>query len=174
MNPLHATIEEFAADGFTHVECYCPVMALAAARRDKPAAAAMKAARPSKALMGRAPRRPLAASRLRAPLPAQPAFPPKAPRQQVALQEKVAQQVLPPQALQWKVAQQVLPQQALQWKVAQQVLPQQAPRQAVALRAQRVPRLPVPPVPPRPRQQALWAQRVPLFRLLPVLRCLAP
>jgi hypothetical protein len=161
MNPLHATIEEFAADGFTHVECYCPVMALAAARRDKPAAAAMvKAARPSKALMGRAPRRPLAASRLRAPLPAQPAFPPKAPRQQVALQEKVAQQVLPPQAL--------------QWKVAQQVLPQQAPRQAVALRAQRVPRLPVPPVPPRPRQQALWAQRVPLFRLLPVLRCLAP
>jgi len=24
MDPLHATIEEFAADGFTHVECYCP------------------------------------------------------------------------------------------------------------------------------------------------------
>jgi hypothetical protein len=23
MEPLHATIEEFAADGFTHVECYC-------------------------------------------------------------------------------------------------------------------------------------------------------
>src|SRR5262245_35192070 len=24
MNPLHATIEEFAADGYTHVQCYCP------------------------------------------------------------------------------------------------------------------------------------------------------
>jgi hypothetical protein len=24
MNPLHATIEEFAADGYTHVECFCP------------------------------------------------------------------------------------------------------------------------------------------------------
>ena len=24
MNPLQATIEEFAADGYTHVECYCP------------------------------------------------------------------------------------------------------------------------------------------------------
>ena len=24
MDPLHATIEEFAANGFTHVECYCP------------------------------------------------------------------------------------------------------------------------------------------------------
>jgi hypothetical protein len=24
MDPLHATIEEFAADGFTHVACYCP------------------------------------------------------------------------------------------------------------------------------------------------------
>jgi hypothetical protein len=24
MNRLNATIEEFAADGFTHVECYCP------------------------------------------------------------------------------------------------------------------------------------------------------
>ena len=24
MDPLHATIEEFAADDFTHVECYCP------------------------------------------------------------------------------------------------------------------------------------------------------
>ena len=24
MNPLHATIEEFAADGYTHVDCYCP------------------------------------------------------------------------------------------------------------------------------------------------------
>ena len=23
-NPLHATIEEFAADGYTHIECYCP------------------------------------------------------------------------------------------------------------------------------------------------------
>jgi hypothetical protein len=23
MNPLHATIEEFAAEGYTHVECYC-------------------------------------------------------------------------------------------------------------------------------------------------------
>jgi hypothetical protein len=22
--PLHATIEEFATEGFTHVECYCP------------------------------------------------------------------------------------------------------------------------------------------------------
>jgi hypothetical protein len=24
MDTLHATIEEFAAEGFTHVECYCP------------------------------------------------------------------------------------------------------------------------------------------------------
>jgi hypothetical protein len=24
MDPLHATIEEFAADGYTHVECFCP------------------------------------------------------------------------------------------------------------------------------------------------------
>src|SRR6185437_15221297 len=24
MEPLHATIEEFEADGFTHVECHCP------------------------------------------------------------------------------------------------------------------------------------------------------
>jgi hypothetical protein len=24
MDPLHATIEEFVAKGFTHVECYCP------------------------------------------------------------------------------------------------------------------------------------------------------
>ena len=22
--PLHATIEEFASDGYTHVECFCP------------------------------------------------------------------------------------------------------------------------------------------------------
>ena len=26
MDPLHATIEEFAADGYTHVECYLPSM----------------------------------------------------------------------------------------------------------------------------------------------------
>ena len=26
MNPLHATLEEFAADGYTHVECFCPAM----------------------------------------------------------------------------------------------------------------------------------------------------
>ena len=24
MDPLNATIEEFAADGYTHVECFCP------------------------------------------------------------------------------------------------------------------------------------------------------
>ena len=24
MDSLHATIEEFAAEGFTHVECFCP------------------------------------------------------------------------------------------------------------------------------------------------------
>ena len=24
MDPLHATIEEFAADGYTHVECFRP------------------------------------------------------------------------------------------------------------------------------------------------------
>ena len=24
MDPLHTTIEEFAADGYTHVDCYCP------------------------------------------------------------------------------------------------------------------------------------------------------
>jgi hypothetical protein len=24
MDPLHATIEEFAADGYTHIECCCP------------------------------------------------------------------------------------------------------------------------------------------------------
>jgi hypothetical protein len=23
-DPLHATIEEFAADGHTHIECHCP------------------------------------------------------------------------------------------------------------------------------------------------------
>jgi hypothetical protein len=23
-DPLHATIEEFAADGYTHAECFCP------------------------------------------------------------------------------------------------------------------------------------------------------
>src|SRR5262245_57376956 len=102
-------------------------MALAAARQDKPAAAARTtAARPSKALMARAPLQPRAASRPEALLPVQLAF------------------------------------------------PRQAPRQAVALRAQRIPRLPVLPVPSAPRQQALRAQRVPLFRLLPVLRCLAP
>ena len=27
MDPLHATIEEFAANGFTHVQCYCPDVA---------------------------------------------------------------------------------------------------------------------------------------------------
>src|SRR4029450_4205419 len=26
MDPLHATIEQFAAEGFTHIECYCPPM----------------------------------------------------------------------------------------------------------------------------------------------------
>jgi hypothetical protein len=24
MDPLHATIEEFAAHGYTHIECHCP------------------------------------------------------------------------------------------------------------------------------------------------------
>jgi hypothetical protein len=24
INPLHATIEEFVAEGFTHIECHCP------------------------------------------------------------------------------------------------------------------------------------------------------
>ena len=24
LHPLHATIEEFAAEGYTHVECFCP------------------------------------------------------------------------------------------------------------------------------------------------------
>ena len=24
MDPLRATIEEFAAEGFTHIQCYCP------------------------------------------------------------------------------------------------------------------------------------------------------
>jgi hypothetical protein len=24
MDPLHATIEEFAAEGYTHVSCHCP------------------------------------------------------------------------------------------------------------------------------------------------------
>ena len=24
MDPLHTTIEEFVADGYTHVECFCP------------------------------------------------------------------------------------------------------------------------------------------------------
>jgi hypothetical protein len=55
----------------------------------------------------------------------------------------------------------------------QLTFPPQAPRQQ-ALQAQRVRRLPVLPVPPAPRQQALRVQRVPLFRLLSVLRCLAP
>lgn len=24
MDPLHATIEEFAAEGYTHIQCHCP------------------------------------------------------------------------------------------------------------------------------------------------------
>ena len=24
MDPLHATLEEFAVDGYTHIECFCP------------------------------------------------------------------------------------------------------------------------------------------------------
>ena len=24
MDPLHATIEEFTTEGYTHIECYCP------------------------------------------------------------------------------------------------------------------------------------------------------
>jgi hypothetical protein len=24
VDPLHATIEEFEAEGFTHIECHCP------------------------------------------------------------------------------------------------------------------------------------------------------
>ncbi len=24
MEPLHASIEDFAAEGFTHIECHCP------------------------------------------------------------------------------------------------------------------------------------------------------
>jgi phage FluMu protein Com len=24
MNHFHATIEEFAAEGYTHIECFCP------------------------------------------------------------------------------------------------------------------------------------------------------
>jgi phage FluMu protein Com len=24
MDPLHATIEEFAAEGYTHIKCFCP------------------------------------------------------------------------------------------------------------------------------------------------------
>ena len=117
-------------------------MALAAARRDKPAGAARaKAARPWKALTARAPLQPRTASRPEALLPVQLAFPPQAPRQAVALR---AQRVprLP-----------VLP------------VPPAPRRQAL----QRVPRLLVLPVPPAPRRQALRAQRVPLFRPLPVL-----
>jgi len=26
MDPLHAAIEEFAADGYTHIECHCQAM----------------------------------------------------------------------------------------------------------------------------------------------------
>ena len=88
-------------------------MALAAARRDKPAAAARTtAARPSKALMARAPLQPRAASRPEALLPVGLAFPPQAPGQAVALR---AQRVprLP-----------VLP--------VQLAFPPQAPGQAVA------------------------------------------
>jgi hypothetical protein len=88
---------------------------------------------------------PRAASRPEALLPVQLAFPPQAPRQQALRVQRVRLPVLP--------------------------VPQ-APRQQ-ALRVQRV-RLPVLPVPPTPRQQALQVQRVPLFRLLLVLRCLAP
>ncbi|MET0869681.1 MAG: hypothetical protein ABWY15_02195, partial [Methyloceanibacter sp.] len=60
-------------------------------------------------------------------------------------------------ALQWKVAQQVLPPQARQWKVAQQGLPQRALRQKAlpVLRALALPGLP---------QQAL---QVPRRKVLP-------
>jgi hypothetical protein len=44
MDSLHATIEEFAAEGFTHVQCYCRwgrslVVAVALVRRQASAGA---------------------------------------------------------------------------------------------------------------------------------------
>src|SRR5262245_27282952 len=146
-------------------------MALAAARRDKPAAAARTtAARPSKALTARAPLQKRVASRPRALLRVLRVFRQQAARQQVlpALrvfrQQAARQQVLPALRVLRAPVPLVLPQQAL----GQKVLP------ALPVLPLRVPRRPVLPLPPAPRQQALQAQRVPLFRLLPVLRCLAP
>lgn len=131
-------------------------MALAAARRDRRAAAAMvKAARPSMALAARATLQPLAASRPGALLRVQLAFPPQAPRREVLparrvfRQQAARQDVLP--ALR-ALALPVLRVLALPVLPVQLAFPPQTPRQAVALRV----------------------QRVPLFRLLPVLRCVAP
>ena len=111
-------------------------MALAAARRDRRAAAAMvKAARPSMAPMGRAPLQPLAASRPGALLRVQLAFPPQAPRREVLPARRVfrqQQEVLPAQPAlprqQVPPAQPALPPQALQQQVVLPVLPQQALR----------------------------------------------
>ncbi len=112
-------------------------MALAAARRDRRAAAAMvKAARPSMAPMGRAPLQPLAASRPGALLRVQLAFPPQAPRREVLparrvfRQQAARQEVLPAQPAlprqQVPPAQQALPPQALQQQVVLPVLPRLA------------------------------------------------
>jgi hypothetical protein len=35
MDPLHATIEDFAAEGFTHIECHCPPMSDDKAKADQ-------------------------------------------------------------------------------------------------------------------------------------------
>jgi hypothetical protein len=104
--------------------------------------------------MARSPLQPLAASRPEALLLVQLAFPPQAPRQAVALRvPRVPRLLVLPVPL-------VLLRQAL-WRQELPALP--------------VLRVLAPFLPLQvPRQQALRVQWVPLFRLLPVLGCLAP
>ena len=35
MNTIHATIEEFVAEGYTHVECFCPAVSSDTAAADE-------------------------------------------------------------------------------------------------------------------------------------------
>jgi hypothetical protein len=42
MDPLHATLDEFVAEGFTHVECHCPIEAVLLAIRIKRSAISLR------------------------------------------------------------------------------------------------------------------------------------
>ena len=54
MDPLHATIEEFAADGYTHVECYLPAMPHDEAEADQLASSSLDGTGPSRAAISTA------------------------------------------------------------------------------------------------------------------------